>query len=67
VTALPRFHELVNEKQNRTLRQYLTNQPQWSPQLVDLVDKMLTLCPNKRITASEALEHEFFKGKVIVE
>ena len=26
----------------------------------DLLEKMLTLCPSKRITASEALKHEYF-------
>jgi serine/threonine protein kinase len=31
------------------------------PLALDLLSKMLCLCPYKRITAREALKHDFFK------
>ena len=33
----------------------------WNPIALDLLSKMLALDPRERITAKEALRHEFFK------
>ena len=35
--------------------------PYGTPQALDLLSKLLALDPKKRITAKEALQHEFFK------
>lgn len=60
------------------LPDYKTSFPQWTakdyqsivPTLeksgIDLLSKMLCLDPSKRVTAREALEHEYFKDLVVV-
>lgn len=49
--------------QPRRIREHLmqTCSPtKMTEQLLDLIDKLLTMNPNKRITACQALQHDFF-------
>jgi serine/threonine protein kinase len=38
---------------------------EWEAMFADLLDKMLTLDPEKRITVSEALKHKFVTTKFV--
>ncbi|CCI46939.1 unnamed protein product [Albugo candida] len=60
----PTYHELPGSKTfqfdvkyESSLRERFSNFPQHA---VDLLEKMLTLDPSKRITAMEALDHDYF-------
>ncbi|GLD92581.1 hypothetical protein PINS_up001140 [Pythium insidiosum] len=55
---LPGAKDLVlDEKYVRPLRERFKNFP---PHAVDLLEKLLTLDPAKRITAAEAMDHDYF-------
>ena len=45
----------------RVLESLFKNNPKVDKVAMDLLDKMLTLDPNKRITAEDSLNHEYFK------
>lgn len=46
---------------NRALTTFASfDPPRFSPELADLVDKLLTLDPQTRLTADEALDHDWF-------
>ena len=48
----------------RKLKDHLRSfNPLIDNEALDLLDKLLVLNPNKRITATEALEHRYFKEK----
>lgn len=47
----------------RVVRKHFTSVVDVGPQCADLIDRLLTLDPTKRITAAEALEHEWFWTK----
>jgi cyclin-dependent kinase 7 len=56
VESLPNYLQFVI-KEVKPLNQIL---PFASPQCLDLLDKLLQLNPNKRITAAAALKHPYF-------
>lgn len=60
VTSLPHFQQIFPEWKNNTLMQYLGDSLDDTG--VDLLKKMLTFDPAKRISAMNALSHPFFNG-----
>ncbi|CAD8152076.1 unnamed protein product [Paramecium octaurelia] len=66
VNSLPHYHEYIKGPKERTLRKYLHAQSSAPPQLIDLIDRMLTLNPAKRIKAQEALKHQYFENRIFV-
>ncbi|CAD8146138.1 unnamed protein product [Paramecium pentaurelia] len=61
VTSFKNYSTLINEDpQPRILLNLL--EKKMSPQLINLIDQMLTLDPSKRISASDALQHPYFCG-----
>ena len=60
VSELPDFSKIQLKPEKRILKEYLKSKKLDSA-AVDLIDKMLVLDPKQRISAQEALEHEYFK------
>eukprot|EP00126_Sphaerothecum_destruens_P006681 Sdes_comp19479_c0_seq1m10958 len=58
VTKLKHYDFLKPFNLKRRLREYFKNLP--NAEAIDLIDKLLTMNPAKRPTASEALDHDFF-------
>ncbi|CAJ0926364.1 unnamed protein product, partial [Mesorhabditis belari] len=60
VTLLPSYNMVPKQHFERRLR---ANIQKWIPEgAADLIDKMLTLDPSKRLTCREALDHRFIAG-----
>lgn len=60
VSELPDFSKLNLKPEKRILREYLLGKL-IDREAVDIIDKMLVMDPKQRITAAQALEHEYFK------
>lgn len=60
VSKLPDYSKVHLKMEKRIIKEYLLGK-NLDVQAVDLIDKMLVLDPKRRITAREALEHEYFK------
>ncbi len=61
VINLPMFQKFkFKEQHRRKLKEELTGTIPEIP--LDLLDRLLTLDPGKRLTANEALEHPFLAG-----
>ena len=61
VIKLPMFQKFkFKEQHRRKLKEELTGKIPDVP--LDLLDKLLTLDPSKRLNATEALEHRFLAG-----
>ncbi|CAD8132090.1 unnamed protein product [Paramecium pentaurelia] len=61
VTTLKNYSKLINNENFPKILHSLLER-KMSPLLVNLIDQMLTLDPNKRISAQTALQHLYFKG-----
>ena len=62
VSELPDFSKVQLKSEKRILKEYLESK-KLDKMAVDLIDKMLVIDPKQRITAQQALEHEYFKCK----
>lgn len=62
--SLPFYANMIPRKNHpRTLMQYMRKQrTNVDSAALDLLDRMLTINPDDRITAKEALEHQYFKS-----
>lgn len=60
VRELPDFSKIQLKSEKRIIKEYLESK-KLDRVAVDLIDKMLVMDPKKRITAQQALEHEYFK------
>ncbi|CAK89838.1 unnamed protein product (macronuclear) [Paramecium tetraurelia] len=63
------FHITMNiskDPKKEHCERYLHAQSSAPPQLIDLIDRMLTLNPAKRIKAQEALKHQYFENRIFV-
>lgn len=60
VSELPDYRKLNLKPEKRILREYLLGK-HIDKDAVDLIDRMLVMDPKQRISAPEALEHEYFK------
>lgn len=58
VSKLKYFQQFTPKPQKRTLRSMFASQR--SQQAIDLLDKLLALNPSERLTADQALQHEYF-------
>lgn len=47
-------------RQQRVLRQCFPKKKGYNANEVDLLDKLLALDPNQRLSASQALDHDYF-------
>lgn len=61
-THLQEYNQYPKSRQRTTLRQMFQNVPLLA---LDLLEKMLTLNPLRRITAHDALRHDYFNEKPI--
>ena len=62
ISALPRYKELTQKTEyHNTLREHFKNNKYIDDVTFDLINRLLDLNPKTRITAEEALNHEFFK------
>lgn len=62
VSELPDFSKVQLKPEKRILREYLESK-KLDKNAIDLIDKMLIMDPKQRITAQQALEHEYFKNE----
>lgn len=60
VSELPDFSKVQLKAEKRILKEYLESK-KLDKMAVDLIDKMLVMDPKQRLTAQQALEHEYFK------
>ena len=60
VSELPDFSKVQLKPEKRVLKEYLESK-KLDRAAIDLIDKMLVMDPKQRITAQQALEHEYFK------
>lgn len=60
VNELPDFSKIQLKIEKRILKEYLESK-KLDKAAVDLIDKMLVMDPKQRITAQQALEHDYFK------
>ena len=62
ISSLPKYKELTQKTQyHNTLREHFKNNKYIDDITFDLINRLLDLNPKTRITAEEALNHEFFK------
>jgi mitogen-activated protein kinase 1/3 len=62
IIALGKAHEYVDTLKKATGKPLEQIFPAADPAALDLLQRMLQFNPKRRITADEALEHDFFKG-----
>jgi mitogen-activated protein kinase 1/3 len=62
VLAVGKAREYINTLKKSTGMPLESLYPDADPDAIDLLQKMLRFNPKSRITAAEALEHQFFKG-----
>jgi len=63
VTKLPNYHDFgPKRKYERRLRQHIESKAkdQYDELAISLLESLLTLNPNRRLSASEALQHPIF-------
>lgn len=62
IEAIGKAGEYINALPKTSGKPYELLYPAADPNALDLLKKMLQFNPSRRVTAEEALEHEFFRG-----